>query len=142
MRVGRGVRVCNYTVKFIKYIYNLKANKMSTDLHDMHEEVIPKSRRFTVEEIAKTQKYLEKMNLNIEYERDFPAIDEAIEIMRDFEIEISNEIKHRQFIRDIKYRMSEIVRFIHNEDLSKVAQSRIDGINYDLNEYLNSLTDD
>ena len=69
------------------------------------------------------------------------AIDEAIEIMRDFEIEISNEVKHRQFTKDIKYRMSEIVRFIHNEDLSKVAQSRIDGINYDLNEYLNSLTD-
>ena len=47
---------------------------MSTDLHNMHEDVIPKSKRFTVEQIAKSQKYWEEMNPTIEYKRDFPAI--------------------------------------------------------------------
>ena len=42
---------------------------------------------------------------------------------------------------DFKYRLEEIVRFIPNEDLSKVAQSRIDGIIFDLSEYLNKLSD-
>ena len=72
---------------------------------------------------------------------DHAAIDEAIEIMRDFEIEISNEVKHRQFTKDVKYRLEEIVRFMPNEDLAKLAESRIVGIIYDLSEYLNQLSD-
>ena len=115
----------------IDYLYNSCQIELVLELirDSLSEEIIEKeSVKSILNEIA-----LE--------DADHAAIDEAIEIMRDFEIEISNEVKHRQFTKDIKYRMSEIVRFIHNEDLSKVAQSRIDGINYDLNEYLNSLTD-
>ena len=115
----------------IDYLYNSCQIELVLELirDSLSEEIIEKeSVKSILNEIA-----LE--------DADHAAIDEAIEIMRDFEIEISNEFKHRQFTKDIKYRMSEIVRFIHNEDLSKVAQSRIDGISYDLNEYLNSLTD-
>lgn len=73
---------------------------------------------------------------------DIAAIEEAIEIMRDFEIEVSLEVRHRQFTQDIKYRLGEIVRFINNEDLMKAAQSRIDGIAYDLTEYLTKISEE
>ena len=68
-------------------------------------------------------------------------LDQALKILTNNGVEIPTEVKNRQFTNDVKHRLGEIVRFIHNEDLTKVAQSRIDGINYDLNEYLNSLTD-
>ena len=67
-------------------------------------------------------------------------IDQALDILASNGVEIPTEVKHRQFSNDIKHRLGEIVRFIHNEDLTKVAQSRIDGITYDLIEYLNSLS--
>ena len=69
-------------------------------------------------------------------------IDQALDILASNGVEIPTEVKHRQFSNDIKHRLGEIVRFIHNEDLTKVAQSRIDGITYDLIEYLNSLSND
>ena len=68
-------------------------------------------------------------------------LDQALEILTNNGVEIPLEVKHRQFTNDVKSRLGEIVRLIHNEDLTKVAQSRIEGISYDLNEYLNSLTD-
>ena len=68
------------------------------------------------------------------------SIDEILEIMEEHSIEISPEIRHRQFSSDIKYRLGEIVRFIHNEDLMKLAESRIQGIIYDLEEYLNDIS--
>ena len=69
-------------------------------------------------------------------------LDQALEILANNGVEIPTEVKHRQFSNDIKHRLGEIVRFIHNEDLTKVAQSRIDGITYDLIEYLNSLSNE
>jgi|GEM_PF-6256367 len=69
-------------------------------------------------------------------------LDQALEILTNNGVEIPTEVKHRQFTNDVKYRLGEIVRFIHNENLTKVAQSRIDGIIYDLIEYLNSLPDE
>ena len=69
-------------------------------------------------------------------------LDQALEILTSNGVEIPTEVKHRQFSNDIKHRLGEIVRFIHNEDLTKVAQSRIDGITYDLIEYLNSLSNE
>ena len=69
-------------------------------------------------------------------------IDQALDILASNGVEIPTEVKHRQFSNDIKHRLGEIVRFIHNEDLTKVAQSRIDGITYDLIEYLNSLSNE
>ena len=69
-------------------------------------------------------------------------IDKALEILTNNGVEIPAEVRHRQFSNDIKHRLGEIVRFIHNEDLTKLAQSRIDGITYDLIEYLNSLSND
>ena len=68
-------------------------------------------------------------------------IDQALDILASNGVEIPTEVRHRQFSNDIKHRLGEIVRFIHNEDLTKVAQSRIDGIIYDLTEYLNKLSD-
>ena len=67
-------------------------------------------------------------------------LDQALEILTNNGVEIPTEVKHRQFANDVKHRLGEIVRFIHNEDLTKVAQSRIDSITYDLIEYLNSLS--
>ena len=61
--------------------------------------------------------------------------------MNDFEIEKSIDLKHKHITGDFKYRLEEIVRFIPNENLSKVAQSRIDGIIFDLCEHLNKLSD-
>ena len=49
-------------------------------------------------------------------------IDQALEILTNNGIEIPIEVKHRQFTNDVKYRLGEIVRFIHNEDLTKVAE--------------------
>ena len=72
---------------------------------------------------------------------DHNVVVEALEIMSDFEIEKSTELKHKHITGDIKYRLEEVVRFINNEDLAKVAQSRIDGIIYDLTEYLAKLSD-
>ena len=69
-------------------------------------------------------------------------LDQALEILTSNGVEIPIEVKHRQFTNDVKHRLGEIVRFIHNEDLTKVAQSRIDGIAYDLIEYLNSLSNE
>lgn len=69
-------------------------------------------------------------------------LDQALKILTSNGVEIPIEVKHRQFTNDVKHRLGEIVRFIHNEDLTKVAQSRIDGITYDLIEYLNSLSND
>ena len=69
-------------------------------------------------------------------------IDQALEILANNGVEIPTEVKNRQFTNDVKHRLGEIVRFIHNEDLTKVAQSRIDGIAYDLIEYLNSLSNE
>ena len=69
-------------------------------------------------------------------------IDQALDILTNNGVEIPTEVKHRQFSNDIKHRLGEIIRFIHNEDLTKVAQSRIDGITYDLIEYLNSLSNE
>lgn len=66
-------------------------------------------------------------------------LDQALEILASNGVEIPIEVKNRQFANDVKHRLGEIVRFIHNEDLTKVAQSRIDGIAYDLSEYLNQL---
>ena len=68
-------------------------------------------------------------------------LDQALEILTNNGVEIPTEVKNRQFSNDIKHRLGEIVRFIHNEDLTKLAQSRIDGIVYDLTEYLNKLSD-
>ena len=72
---------------------------------------------------------------------DHNVVVEALEIMNDFEIKKSTELEHKHITGDIKYRLEEVVRFINNEDLAKVAQSRIDGIIYDLSEYLNQLSD-
>ena len=69
-------------------------------------------------------------------------IDQALDILTNNGVEIPTEVKHRQFSNDIKHRLGEIIRFIHNEDLTKIAQSRIDGIVYDLIEYLNSLSNE
>ena len=68
------------------------------------------------------------------------SIEEILQIMEDNSIEMSPEIKHRRFSSDIKYRLGEIVRFIHNEDLMKLAESRFQGIIYDLEEYLNDIS--
>ena len=68
-------------------------------------------------------------------------LDQALEILTSNGVEIPTEVKNRQFTNDVKHRLGEIVRFIHNEDLTKVAQSRIDGITYDLAEYLTQLSD-
>ncbi len=68
-------------------------------------------------------------------------IDQALEILTNNSIEIPIEVKHRQFTNDVKYRLGEIVRFIHNEDLTKVAESRAQGIIYDLEEYLSGMSD-
>lgn len=68
-------------------------------------------------------------------------LDQALEILNNNGVEIPIEVKHRQFTNDVKSRLREIVGLIHNKDLSKVGQSRIDGITYDLIEYLNSLSD-
>ena len=67
-------------------------------------------------------------------------LDQALDILTNNGVEIPLEVKNRQFTNDVKHRLGEIIRFIHNEDLTKVAQSRIDGITYDLIEYLNSLS--
>ena len=67
-------------------------------------------------------------------------IDQALEILTNNGIEIPIEVKHRQFTNDVKYRLGEIVRFIHNEDLTKVAESRVQGIIYDLEEYLSGIS--
>ena len=69
-------------------------------------------------------------------------LDQALDILTNNGVEIPTEVKHQQFTNDVKHRLGEIVRFIHNEDLTKVAQSRIDGITYDLIEYLNSLSNE
>ena len=74
-------------------------------------------------------------------DNDYSVVVTALEIMNDFEIEKSTELKHKHITGDIKYRLEEVVRFIPNEDLAKVAKSRIDGIIYDLSEYLNQLSD-
>ena len=115
----------------IDYLYNSCQIELVLELirDSLSEEIIEKeSVKSILNEIA-----LE--------DADPAAIDEAIEIMRDFEIEISNEVKHRQFTKDVKYRLEEIVRFMPNEDLAKLAESRIVGIIYDLSEYLNQLSD-
>ena len=74
-------------------------------------------------------------------DNDHSVVVTALEIMNDFEIEKCTELKHKHITNDLKYRMEEVVRFIPNEDLAKVAKSRIDGIIYDLSEYLNQLSD-
>lgn len=67
-------------------------------------------------------------------------INQALEILTNNGIEIPLEVQHRQFTSDVKHRLGEIVRFIHNEDLLKVAESRIQGIVYDLEEYLSEIS--
>ncbi len=67
-------------------------------------------------------------------------LERILQIMEDYSIEISSDLKHRQFTSDIKYRLGEIVRFIHNENLTKVAESRVQGIIYDLEEYLSGIS--
>lgn len=69
-------------------------------------------------------------------------LDQALEILTNNGVEIPLKVKHRQFTNDVKSRLREIVGLIHNEDLTKVGQSRIDGITYDLIEYLNSLSNE
>ena len=105
----------------IDHLYNSCAIELALELirDSLSEDIIDKE---SVETI------LNEIALE---DADHAAIDEAIEIMRDFEIEISNEVKYRQFTRDIEYRLSEIVRYVHNEDLAKVAESRITGIIFD-----------
>lgn len=68
-------------------------------------------------------------------------LERILQIMTDHEIEISPDLKHRQFTNDIEYRLREIVRYIHNEDLTKIAESRIQGIIYDLGNYLSEISD-
>ncbi len=67
-------------------------------------------------------------------------LDQALEILTNNGVEIPIEVKHRQFTNDVKYRLGEIVRFIHNDDLTKVAESRVQGIIYDLEEYLSGIS--
>ncbi|MEM8676270.1 MAG: hypothetical protein AAGF83_20755 [Cyanobacteria bacterium P01_G01_bin.67] len=67
-------------------------------------------------------------------------IDRALEILTNNCVEIPIQVKHRQFTIKIKYRLGEIVRFVHNEDLTKIAESRVQGIIYDLKEYLNDIS--
>ena len=67
-------------------------------------------------------------------------LEQIIQIMEDHSIEISPELKHRQFTSDVKHRLEEIVRFVYNEDLQKVAESRVQGIIYDLEQYLSNLS--
>lgn len=67
-------------------------------------------------------------------------IDRALEILTNNGIEIPIEVKHRQFTINIKYRLGEIVRYVHNEDLTKIAESRVQGIVFDLKEYLNDIS--
>ncbi len=67
-------------------------------------------------------------------------LDQALEILTNNGVEIPIEVKHRQFTNDVKYRLGEIVRFIHNDDLTKVAESRVQGIIYDLGNYLSEIS--
>ena len=67
-------------------------------------------------------------------------LEQILQIMEDHSIEISPEFRHRRFTIDIKHRLGEILRFIHSEDLTKVAESRIQGIIYDLGNYLSEIS--
>ena len=93
------------------------------------------------EDIIDKQSVTDILNEIAMNDNDHAVVVEALEIMNDFEIEKSTELKHKHITGDIKYRLEEVVRFIPNEDLAKVAKSRIDGIIYDLSEYLNQLSD-
>ncbi|MEM8828958.1 MAG: hypothetical protein AAGE96_06320 [Cyanobacteria bacterium P01_G01_bin.19] len=116
----------------IDYLYNSCQIELALELirDSLSEDIIDKESVATI---------LNEIALE---DADHAVVVEALEIMNDFEIEKSIELKHKHFTGDIKYRLEEIVRFIPNTDLSKLAQSRIDAINYDINEYLNSLTDE
>lgn len=92
-------------------------------------------------DIIEKESVTDILNEIAQQDSDIAAIEEAIEIMRDFEIEVSSEVRHRQFVEDIKSRLGELVRFVKDEDLTKIAQSRIDGIAYDLSEYLNQISE-
>ena len=115
----------------IDYLYNSCEVSLTLELirDSLSEEIIEKE---SVESI------LNEIALE---DADHAIVVEALEIMNDFEIEKSIDLKHKHITGDFKYRLEEIVRFIPNENLSKVAQSRIDGIIFDLCEYLNKLSD-
>ena len=115
----------------IDYLYNTCEVSLVLELirDSLSEEIIEKE---SVESI------LNEIALE---NADHAIVVEVLEIMNDYEIEKSTELKHKHITGDLEYRMSEIVRFIPNENLSKVAQSRIDGIIFDLCEYLNKLSD-
>ena len=115
----------------IDYLYNACEVSLALEIirDSLSEEIIEKE---SVESI------LNEIALE---DADHAFVVEALEIMNDFEIEKSVSLKHKHITGDFKYRLEEIVRFIPNEDLSKVAQSRIDGIIFDLCEYLNKLSD-
>lgn len=68
-------------------------------------------------------------------------LEQILQIMEDHSIEISSSLKHRQFTNDIKNRLGEIIRFVYNDDLKKITESRVQGIIYDLEEYLNDISD-
>ena len=115
----------------IDHLYNSCAIELALELirDSLSEDIIDKD---SVTDI------LNEIAMN---DNDHAVVVEALEIMNDFEIEKSTELKHKHITGDIKYRLEEVVRFINNEDLAKVAQSRIDGIIYDLNEHLQNLSD-
>ena len=115
----------------IDYLYNACEVSLVLELirDSLSEEIIEKE---SVESI------LNEIALE---DADHAIVVEALEIMNDFEIEKSIDLKHKHITGDLKHRLEEIVRFIPNENLSKVAQSRIDGIIFDLCEYLNKLSD-
>ena len=68
-------------------------------------------------------------------------LEQILQIMEDHSIEISSSLKHRQFTNAIKNRLGEIIRFVYNDDLKKITESRVQGIIYDLEEYLNDISD-
>lgn len=115
----------------IDYLYNACEVSLVLEIirDSLSEEIIEKESVATI---------LNEIALE---DTDHAVVVEALEIMNDFEIEKSVSLKHKHITGDFKYRLEEIVRFIPNEDLSKVAQSRIDGIIFDLCEYLNKLSD-
>ena len=77
----------------------------------------------------------------IALDNDCQHLEQALEILEANGIEIPREVKNRRFTIEINDRLIDVLKLIRDLDRTKLGQSRVNSVIFDLSEYLNEISD-
>lgn len=78
----------------------------------------------------------------IALDNDCQHVEQALEILEANGVEVPISVKNRRFTIEINNRLTDVLTLIGDLDKTKVGQSRVNSIIYDLTEYLAQLSEE